>query len=217
MNYFMLVVLSSLLMLARSHGQGNDTLTSQGAAAARGRILIINSFDASGIKARGSKQALFRELADSLTGYLAAAIRGRTAYDPVVLPYILYKSSALDTMVAALMQENKASMAILIWSLDVYFSESDSKETTNDEGRPVTTTSYDLCAKNEYTFYLLAKILKQSVTQNCEYLTSRSATGSFRIQFGPDIVGKRKHTYGVVANNAKAYIHEVAGYLGIGQ
>ncbi|MGB3162286.1 MAG: hypothetical protein WBA96_02050, partial [Chitinophagaceae bacterium] len=48
------------------------------------RILIINAFDASEIKARKNKKELFAELADSLKHYLRNEIRGNTEFEIVV-------------------------------------------------------------------------------------------------------------------------------------
>ncbi len=179
----------------------------------RQRILIINSFDAMAMKARSNKRKLFRDLADSLSFYLSDKVETIAQQEPVRLPDILFKSSETEANVHALMKEKGAGLAIVIWSLDARFEESGEKETEDSDGKAVTEVSYDLCITNEYILYKLDKTQKQSRTENCEYLTTRTVKGSFSIRFGPDIVGKRKHTYGPLENNASAYITEILPLL----
>jgi hypothetical protein len=176
-------------------------------------ILIITSFDAMSIKARNNKKELFRELTEKLSGYLSEAIGTQTNYIPVVVPGILNKSFPADSLVYSLMQQHHAVNAILIRSLDVFFEDSGSKEETGDDGKPRTITSYNLCVKNEYWLYNSHEKLKQSVTDYCEFFTTRSVKGRFAIQFGPDIVGKSKHTYEPVAKNAANYIQSIGPLL----
>lgn len=192
-------------------GQSVDSLNSpvHTIPAFRERILIINSFDAKAINARKNKKELFRALADSLVLYLFEKLKEDPVYEPVVVPTILYSSSDHDSLVFSCMTEKKAGRAIVILSLEAYFNESGSKEETDEDGKPVTITSYDLCAKNEYALFGPDSILKRSTLENCEFFTTRSVRGSFSIRFGPDIVGKKKHTYKVVANNASACIHDI--------
>ena len=179
----------------------------------QGTILVINSFDAMSIKTRNNKKDLFRELTDSLTSYLSISIKEQTELLPVVIPDILHKTSGLDSLVYSLLKENNAEKAILIWSLDTRFEEAGSREETGDDGKPRTITSYNLCAENEYTLYGKDKILKQSTTENCEFFTTRSVKGRFVLNFGPDIVGKKKHTYKIVARNASKYISDISTRL----
>jgi hypothetical protein len=175
----------------------------------QGTILVINSFDAMSIKARKNKKDLFKELTDAISDYLSEEIKKQTEYTPVIITGILDTTNNLDSLVFSLMKENNAGKAILIRSLDTYFIDTESKVERNDDGKPITVTSYDMCVNNEYTLYDRNKILKQSVIKNCEFFTTRSFKGRFGISFGPDIVGKRKHTYKVVAYNANRYILEI--------
>ena len=176
-------------------------------------ILVINSFDAMGIKARKNKQELFRDLADTLRSYLSDEIKKQTGKEAVVIAGILPPGNKLDSVVFSLMRENNADKAILIWSVDTYFIDSGNKEERDDDGKIRTVTSYDMCVNNEYTLYDTSKIIKQSAIKNCEFFTTRSVKGRFAISFGPDIVGKRKHTYKVVAYNANRYVLDILSLL----
>jgi len=157
---------------------------------------------------RKNKRELFKELTDSLKNYLAKKIKGETSYEPVIIPGIVQSNT--DSLVASVLNENKATMAILIRSLEVYFDDTRDRETTNSDGKPQVTADYDLCAKVEYTFYSSAAKSKESKIDNCKYFTSRSVKdGHFVLSFGPDIVGKKKHAYGTVEINAEQYIQEI--------
>ena len=176
------------------------------ASQTRQRILIINTFDAMTMRARTNKRNLFKELTDSLSIYLADKVKTIANEEPIRIPGILFKSSQLDSNVHALMKEKGAGLAIVIWLLDARFEESGETESEDSEGKTVINVSYDLCVTNEYLLYNAEKLIKLSKTENCEAFTTRSVRGRFTIRFGPDIVGKRKHTFRPVENNASAYI-----------
>ena len=176
-----------------------------------GNILIINAFDAMSVEARKNKRELFKELTDSLKNYLAKKINGETNYQPIIIPGIVQGN---DSLISSLLKENKATKAILIRSLEVSFEEARERETTNSEGKAQDTTDYDLCARIEYTLYNNTEKLKGSTVDNCKYFTSRSVKdGHFVLSFGPDIVGKKKHTYGAVEKNAEQYVQEMTAQL----
>lgn len=173
-------------------------------------ILVVNGFDAMSIKARDSKKDLFRVLTDSLKNYLARSILIRTGYKTLIEPGILVKSDNVDSLVFSLMKERNADKCILIVSLDAHFDETGSSEERDmEDGKIRTITSYDICATNDYVLYERNKISRQSMVNSCKPFTSRKVKGRFAIGFGPDIVGKKKHTYGIVERNADDYISQI--------
>jgi hypothetical protein len=177
-----------------------------------GNILIVNSFDAKSLKIRKNKRELFSELTDSLELYLSKGIKEETGNETIIIPGIIQGDT--DRVVFSLIKEKQAIKSILIRSLEVYFKETGEKETTDSDGKPQTTTAYDLCARIEYIIYNKDERVKESKIESCNYFTSRSVnSGHFTIQFGPDIIGKRKYTYGIVEKNAKNYIREIASWL----
>jgi hypothetical protein len=111
------------------------------------------------------------------------------------------------------MKEKKADKAILIRSLDTYFTETSTREDRNEDGKLIMITSYDICAKIEYAFYIRDSVADKSASENCRFFTTRSVRGRLGIGFGPDIVGKRKHTYKMVAQNADNYISKMSEEL----
>lgn len=168
------------------------------------RILVINSFDAMSIEARKGKKELFKELTDSLASYLANKIRHQTNYEPMIIPGIIQLD---DSLIFSLLRKQRAEKAIVIRSLEVLFEETGERQTEDSDGKPRITTTYDLCARNEYAIYNNIEKLKGSEIENCEYFTSRSVKDShFTIRFGPDIVGKKKHSFGIVEKNAGQYL-----------
>lgn len=176
-----------------------------------GSILIINSFDAMSINARNNKRELFARLTDSLKTWLAKKIKEQTGHETIVIPGILQGNT--DSLIYSLISENKSTKAILIRSLEAYFEETSEKESTDSEGRAIIVTSYDLCAKNEYSLFEKYRIINpmQSAITNCEFFTTRSVKDrNFVIRVGPDIVGKKKHTFGIVAKNAEKYVSEIS-------
>ena len=79
---------------------------------------------------------------------------------------------------------------------------------------PKLETGYDLCSRIDYTFYTMDLTSKESQVNLCDYFTTRSVNDkAFTIKFGPDIVGKKKHTYGAVEKNAANYISSLAPFL----
>jgi len=180
------------------------------------RVLIINSFDASTLHARHSKRELFADLADSLKSYLAQLIRQDSTIEVIVIPDIMRGDT--DNLVFSLLEEKKASKALLIRSMDAYFNEGGEKreEGFGDEKDKIV-TSYNLCTNVGYSMYDRAVKLKQSDIVNCEFFTARSVNDShFTIKFGPDIVGKKKHTYASVKKNAVKYLSGIENELKTG-
>lgn len=173
------------------------------------RILIISAFDPSALHARHTKKELFAELTDSLKNYLAQDIKQDSMMEAIVVPDIIRGDT--DSRVFSLMEENKASKAILIRSLDAYFNEGGEKrEEGYGQEKDKIVTSYDLCSNVGYSIYSRSAKLKPSDILVCEYFTSRSVNDSHLIiKFGPDIVGKKKHTFGSVKKNALKYLDEV--------
>jgi hypothetical protein len=205
-KFFFLFFILSAGTLSNLSGQDSSYVRND-ASSNNNKILIINSFDAMSVNARKNKRELFKELTDSLKNYLAKKIKGETNYEPVIIPGIVYGN---DSLVFSLLNDNKTAKAILIRSLEVYFDETGERETTNSDGKPQVTTDYDLCAKVEYTFYNSTEKAKETKIDNCKYFTSRSVKdGHFVLSFGPDIVGKKKHTYGAVEKNAEQYVLEI--------
>jgi hypothetical protein len=176
------------------------------------KIVIINSFDAMSVKARNNKRELLRELTDSLKDYLAKVIRKQTGGETILIPGILADADNQDSLVFSLIKQNNAGKAILILSNDVYFEETGVEETIEFDGKIKNIASYDLCASNKYTLYSKDKILQQSiVVDNCEFFTNRNAgRGHFTISIGPNVVAKKKHTFGILAKNAEKYVSQIA-------
>ena len=173
------------------------------------RVLIISAFDVSALHARHTKKELFAELTDSLKNYLAQDIKQDSMMEVIVVPDIIRGDT--DSRVFSLMEENKASKAILIRSLDAYFNEGGEKrEEGYGQEKDKIVTSYDLCSNVGYSIYSRSAKLKPSDILVCEYFTSRSVNDShFIIKFGPDIVGKKRHTFGNIKKNALKYLDEV--------
>jgi len=172
------------------------------------RILIANSFDAFSLNVRKNKKELFKELSDSLKIYLEKIIRTHLGLDAIIIPGTLNSS---DSSIHSMMQVNHATRAIVIHSLEVYFNEGTEKHTEQYGTSPKIETSYDLCSKIDYTFYMGDSTSKTSQVNLCDYFTTRSVNDKgLVIKFGPDIVGKKKHTYGAVEKNAENYISSIA-------
>lgn len=175
------------------------------------KIVIINSFDASSLQVRKNKRELFKELADSLQVYLSENIKAQFGLESTIIPG---PTKTGDSTILSLMHSKQARNAIVIRSLEVYFYEGGEKHTDEYGSSPKIETSYDLCSKVDYEFYGLDSVLQQKQINLCDYFTTRSVNDkAFVIKFGPDIVGKKKHTYGAIEKNADSYILSIAFLL----
>lgn len=194
---FVLILFSSFLSVKNPPG------TEQKASAL---VLIISSFDADQLDVRKNKRELFHDLSDSLKVYLSAAIRKETGEDVNIWPQLISSQTNPDSVVLAIIRQQSAGKAVLIRSLDAYFDESGDHEYTNDNGKQKVAVSYDLCTRIGYTVYTADSAVLRPDVVNCKQFTERSVSAKFSIRFGPDIVGKRKHTYGAVMNNANKFV-----------
>jgi hypothetical protein len=167
-------------------------------------VIIINSFDASSLQVRKNKRELFKELTDSLQLYLAENSKRQLGLRSILIPGLI---KTTDSIVHSIMVANQSTNAIVIRSLEVYFNEGAEKHTEEYGMSPKVETSYDLCSKIDYTFYTMGLTSKESQLNLCDYFTTRSVNDkAFIVKFGPDIVGKKKHTYGAVEKNAANYV-----------
>jgi len=176
------------------------------------KVIIINAFDASPLHVRKNKRQLFEELTDSLKVYLQKEIKIRSGSEAIINSGLAKQIT--DSTVRSLMVANHVNQAIVIRSLEVYFNEAGETHREEYGLSPKTETKYDLCSKIDYAFYNADFTSKESQVNKCDYFTTRSVNDSkFVIQFGPDIVGKKKHTYGTIEKNAENYISSIASLL----
>jgi len=188
-----LLLLSTTLMVLQNsvNAQSNDSLISHPANDhAVQSILIINAFDALTISARVKKKELFKELTDSLKSYLKNEILLQTGREAKIADDILAAGQNLDSSVRSMMQQEKAEFAVLILSLKVFFSPTESRkeEEENSLGKKTIWVYYDLCATNQYCLYNADTLVKPPVLASCKFLTKReSHTGVFfPIAISPD-------------------------------
>ncbi len=166
-----------------------------------GKILIINSFDAMAMKARKNKKELFVELADSLKQLLYHRILPEYKTQATIVSALLQETPNSDSSIFSLMVNNNASTAIVIRRLDVYFDQT-GVEVVKDKDGKSRTASYDICAVVTYGLYDREKKLPGSETRVCEFYTTRSVISGL-LASGPDIVGKRKDAFKILAKNVE--------------
>ena len=177
------------------------------------RILIINSFDATYAKVRKNKRELLVELTDSLKNYLAKEIRFQVHNKTTIVPGIIIETGNSDSLINSLLEQNNATKAILIRETDVYFNSGNSRTEQEYGEKAKTINPYDLCSKIKYVLYQKNKNPVGREMEDCKFFTERSTQGRFSISFGPDIVGKKKHTFGAVAANAARYVSFISTEL----
>ncbi len=163
------------------------------------RILIINAFDASEIKARKNKQELFAELADSLKQYLQSEIGRYTDFETVVTGELV--NDTASHILNALLQKHNCTSAIVISNLNVYFEQTDVEVTKNSDGSKTREASYDICSDVRYLYYVNAATPEVLDRKNCKFFTKRSVASGM-LAAGPDIVGKSKYTFIAIRLNA---------------
>jgi CHAT domain-containing protein/Tfp pilus assembly protein PilF len=163
-------------------------------------ILIINSFDAMSMKARKNKQELFAGLADSLKQLLYTRIEPTYQSRAIILPGLLQKTANPDSSIFSLMTANNASAAIVIKKLDVHFNQTGVDVVKVKDGKE-RTASYDICAVVTYSQYDREKKGTESEIRVCEFYTTRGVASGL-LAAGPDVVGKSKDAFKIIAKNA---------------
>jgi phosphohistidine swiveling domain-containing protein len=170
------------------------------------KILIINSFDAGTINARKNKKALFIELSDSLKSYLAAKITALDLGEPVIIDQLIQPASYSTSMLDSLLKVNNSESVIVIKTLEVFFENSGETVEKNSDGKREKTIRYDLCTRIMFVYYKKNNTRNEPLVEDCEFFTDRNSSGTFSFQFGPDIVGKKKHAYKAVKRNAEKFV-----------
>lgn len=168
-------------------------------------FLIINAFDATQIKARKNKEALFLELTDSLKQYLLESPALQQQGKISVLPLLIADTS--QQHIQLLMQNAVANRAIVIYNLDVYFENTGTDVYYDSDGKKKKEKSYDLCCKIMYRVYDLETARAPIVMSFCQFFTRRQPTSGL-LATGPDIVAKSKYTFPMVKENVRRLMDE---------
>lgn len=174
------------------------------------KILIINSFDAQSIKARKNKKELFAELVTTLQNDLAAEIRSKTSYEPVVISESLTNES-YNSSLLTLLQNNRPAKTIIIKAFDVWFDQT-GVDVTEENGSKTRTASFDICSNVTYRLLNGENLQDEKEIKYREYFTHRNVASGF-LSVGPDIVGKRKDAVLLMKNNAAAFMRSAAIWL----
>jgi hypothetical protein len=171
-------------------------------------ILIINSFDAMTMKARDKKKELFRELTDSLKFYLQRETEDREKVKVIIIPELFIETNSSDSIIFSMMLQNNSSGAIVIKKLKVFFNQTGVEVTKEEDGKK-RVASYDICADITYKAYGRAPAPKTSEVHICEPFSTRSVASGL-LAAGPDVVGKKKHTFTIVRQNAAIYLAQAS-------
>jgi len=175
------------------------------------KILIINSFDAQSLKTRNNKKHLFGELADSLKQMLYAEMNLRIPAERIVIPGLI-NAHGNDSIYFDLINKHNATKAIVIKNVNAYFYQTGVEVTRGSDGKKERSASYDIVAEVEYTLYGDTSRLKEFETKVWQYFNDRSVVSGL-LAAGPDIVGKHKHAFKIVRENAKEFAKELDVYL----
>lgn len=177
----------------------------------KSKILIINSFDAQLMKARKNKKELFAALADSLKQMLNFELNERDKAEVVVIPEVIKNPENNDSIYFNLINEYHASKGIVIKTLDAYFEQTGVEVVREADGKK-RTASYNICSTANYFLYNRTSKVKESEIKLCKFFTERSVLSGF-LAAGPDIVGKSKHAFKIIQENAEEYNKEISYYL----
>lgn len=170
------------------------------------RILIINAFDASNMKARDNKKELFAELADSLKHYLANEINGYPGFKAVVSEQLVTHLTGIS--LDSVLLKYDCTSAIKINNLNVFFEQTDVEVTKISKGNKTRNASYNLCAVVQYHYYKIQETLVSLEKNNCNYFTNRNVASGL-LAAGPDVVGKRKYTFTAIKENSVLLVSQL--------
>jgi hypothetical protein len=170
------------------------------------KVLIINAFDAMGLKMRKNKKELFRDLSDSVILNIYRILQNQYK-EVIVVPEVIKDTFSIDSMVNTYMVKHNVRKAIVLRSLDAYFDQTDVVVVKNDDKSKTRTAHYDLCSIVNFKVYDSIGLAKEPEFKTCENFTDRTVFSGL-LAMGPDIVGKRKHAIRITVSNAdriKAY------------
>jgi hypothetical protein len=163
------------------------------------RILIINAFDASEMKARKNKMELFAELADSLKYYLHSELGQYSEFETIVAEELI--GDTTRQIFNTLLQKYNCTSAIVISKLSVYFEQTNVDVTRDYDGSKTREASYDICSDVRYLYYINAASPEVFDKKKCSFFTKRNVASGI-LAAGPDVVGKSKYTFIAIRQNA---------------
>ena len=202
MKYLLLFISFGVLLYVSYASGFNENTDTSGR-----RILIINAFDASQMKARNNKKELFAELTDSLKQYLRSEMSKYSSMEMVVVKELMRDNT--DSMISHLLQKYNCTGAIVIDSMNVYFEQTGVEVTRDNDGKKSREASYDICTEVKYICYANIQTREPLYKKSCEFFSKRDVASGL-LAVGPDVVGKKKYTYPMIRKNAFKFISDNA-------
>jgi hypothetical protein len=170
------------------------------------KILLLNVYNVDEQKYRENKEAFFKTLIDDLLKYSADKIVQKTGIaTEVVLGYTSTNGNK-DSAVHSLLQQYKATHALVITSFDVYFNQTHVDVTRDNNNKKIREAFYDIVSKIGYLFYKADTLLNQTVEEESKFHSTRNVASGL-LAAGPNIVVQHDDAIAIAHSNFQHYLN----------
>ena len=170
------------------------------------KIILLNTFDAT-IYKNNNKRELLTGLADTLLAQMARQISGSAGIDAQPIFGLTPVFTTADGgSIIKLMEQHKASHAIVLKELDAYFDQTGVEVTKTQSGKE-REAFYDICTNIKYELYDRTQRLESSPIFLRRPHSSRSVVSGL-LAAGPSIAKNKDDFYSMAMENKDRFLRK---------
>ncbi|MFN8253635.1 MAG: tetratricopeptide repeat protein [Ferruginibacter sp.] len=171
------------------------------------KIIFLNSYDIHAKKFRENKEAMFISLADNLLDSAAKRVHQKTGIATEPVFGFTNLTGNADSLIRLLLLQKNATHAIVINSLDVYFSQTH-VEVTKDPSLSSKKREafYDIISDIRFSLYNNDSMIKKIDMLTARYHSSRTVISGL-LAAGPNIVVNEKDALSICSDNLQDYLN----------
>ena len=170
------------------------------------KVLVLNTFDPALYAQRKNKAELVAQLTDTLIKQTTAQLNGSGLQVVPQYGITTVFTNADEGSILSLIKENKATHALVITEVDVYFDQTGVEVTKTQNGKS-REAFYDICSRISYALYNESgKIETQTVPLRKAH-SSRSVISGV-LAAGPALASNKEAFYKLASDNKNIFLHQ---------
>lgn len=170
------------------------------------KIVLLNVYNVAEQKFRDNKEAFFITLIDELLKYSADKIFQKTGIATEVILGYTNANGNKDSAVHSLLQQHKATHALVINSFEVYFNQTRVEVTRDNNNQKNREAFYDIVSRIGYLFYKADTLFNQSEERESKFHSSRTVMSGL-LAAGPNIVVQHDDAIAIARSNFQHYLN----------
>jgi hypothetical protein len=173
------------------------------------RVLILNAFDVVEQNYRDNKEEFFMSLLDKTILNLSTDVEKRIGVAVITRTGLTptgHELATRDSVIMSLMDDQKATDAIVITSFQVYFDQTEVEVTRDETGNKSREAHYDIVSNIRYVWYDQMGFFKEETIEVKRFHSTRSVLSGV-LAAGPNVVKQSSSVFEIVKENTNRYLN----------